>query len=60
MYGGLFNKAENLLKLTMVIPATNAASERSVYALCHVKTYPKLTMTQVSCKAFTSSALPQR
>ncbi len=36
-----------LLKLIMVIPATNAVSERSASAVRRVKTYLRLTMTQL-------------
>ena len=36
-----------LLKLILVIPATNTVSERSASALCRVKTYLRSTMTQV-------------
>jgi hypothetical protein len=34
------------LKLLLVLPATNATSERSFSALRHLKTYLRTTMTQ--------------
>ena len=36
-----------LLKLLLVMPATNATSERSFSALRRIKTYLRTTMTQV-------------
>ena len=36
-----------ILKLIMVIPATNAVSERSASALRRVKTYLRATMSQL-------------
>lgn len=41
-----FSEICTLLKLIMVIPATNAVSERSALALRRVKTYLRTTMTQ--------------
>ena len=41
-----FSEICTLLKLIMVIPATNAVSERSASALRRVKTYLRSTMTQ--------------
>ena len=41
-----FSEICTLLKLIMIIPATNAVSERSASALRRVKTYLRSTMTQ--------------
>ena len=41
-----FSEICTLLKLIIVIPATNAVSERSASALRRVKTYLRSTMTQ--------------
>ena len=41
-----FSEICTLLKLTMVIPANNAVSERSASALHRVKTHLRSTMTQ--------------
>ena len=34
-----------LIKLIVVMPATNASSGRTFSALCHIKTYLRTTMT---------------
>ena len=43
----LLSQVSLLVKLIALIPATNAVSERSASALCHVKTYLRSSMTQV-------------
>ena len=42
----LFSQIAIILKLILVMPATNAVSERSFSALRRVKTYLRATMTQ--------------
>ncbi len=42
----LLSEAKRLLQLMLVMPATNASSERSFSALRHVKTYLRATMNQ--------------
>ena len=44
----LLNKVVNLMKLILVMPATNSTSKRSFSALCRVKTYLRSTMGQQS------------
>ena len=42
----LFSEVVTVVKLILVMPATNATSERSFSALRRVKTYLRATMTQ--------------
>ena len=42
----LLNSASQLFKLLLVLPATNATSERSFSALCRIKSCLRSTMTQ--------------
>ena len=42
---GIFSEVVTLIKLLLVIPATNASSERTFLALCRIKTYLRTTMT---------------
>ena len=48
----LLSKVFILLQLILIMPATNATSERSFIALCHVKTYLRSTMTQTRLNNF--------
>ena len=42
----LLSQVIKLAKLILVMPATNATSERSFRAVCRVKTYPRTTKTE--------------
>ena len=46
VYRTFYSEVIKLLKLLLVMPATNAISERSFSALKRVKTYLRTTMTQ--------------
>ena len=46
VYRTFYSEVIKLLKLILVMPATNAISERSFSALKRVKTYLRTTMTQ--------------
>ena len=46
VYRTFYSEVIKLLKLILVMPATNAISERSSSALKRVKTYLRTTMTQ--------------
>lgn len=43
---GMFSEVVTLIKLLLVMPATNASSERTFSALRRIKTYLRTTMTQ--------------
>ena len=43
---GIYSEVLTLIKLLLVMPASNATSERSFSALRRVKTYLRTTMTQ--------------
>ena len=42
----LYSEVTKVLQLILVMPATNASSERSFSAVCHLKNYPRSTMSQ--------------
>jgi len=42
-----FSELVNIVKLTLVMPATNAVSERSASALRRIKTYLRTSMNQL-------------
>ena len=42
----LFSQVVKLLRLLLVMPATNAVSERSFSSMCRIKTYLRSTMSQ--------------
>ena len=42
---GMFSEAVTLIKLPLVMSATNASSESTFSALCHIKAYLSATMT---------------
>ena len=41
-----FSEVVILIKLLLIAPATNAVSERSCFALRHIRTYLRTTITQ--------------
>ena len=47
VYRTFYSEVIKLLKMTLVMPATNAISERSFSALKRVKTYLRTTMIQL-------------
>ena len=42
----MFSEIVTFVKILLVIPATNASSERTFSVLCRIKTYLRTTMTQ--------------
>ena len=56
VYRTLFSEVIKLLKLILVLPATNAISERSFSTLKRVKTYPTLKRV----KTYLSTTMTQR